>query len=187
VSESPANGPDPAAGRLAELRASARGWHGVQLAVLGFIGLCGVLKPGGDAQPRWLEVLAGILILGALVLACLGTYLVGRAAWPLYGARRAAPVADDPAEIARASRQVTSGLAATFGAVALLALAGLSSWWPAQGGAASAAEVQVGGTTVCGRIVGAGPGELGLATASQGTLRIPVDTVTAIRAVGRCG
>ena len=38
--------------RLTELRNSARGWHGVQLAVLGFIGLCGVLQSGAaDDNP----------------------------------------------------------------------------------------------------------------------------------------
>jgi hypothetical protein len=40
-------------GRLAELRTSARGWHGVQLAVLGFIGLCAVLQGQADSPaPR---------------------------------------------------------------------------------------------------------------------------------------
>ena len=33
---------------LADLADSRRGWHGVQLAVLAFIGLCGVLS---DADP----------------------------------------------------------------------------------------------------------------------------------------
>jgi hypothetical protein len=185
--ESPANGHTTHAGRLAELRASARGWHGVQLAVLGFIGLCGVLKPGGSSQPTWLQLLAGILVLGALVLACLGTFLVGRAAWPLYGPRRAEQPADDPAEIARTSRQVTSGLLATFAAVALLALGAVSSWWPEKEGATGAVEVQVGGATVCGRLVQGGSGALAVATADQGTIRIPLDTVAAIRPVSRCG
>jgi hypothetical protein len=30
--------------RLKELSASARGWHTIQMAVLGFIGICGVLR-----------------------------------------------------------------------------------------------------------------------------------------------
>ncbi|MFD0597018.1 hypothetical protein ACFQZ4_36105 [Catellatospora coxensis] len=34
---------------LAKLIDSARGWHGVQLGVLGFIGFCGVLKMGAQA------------------------------------------------------------------------------------------------------------------------------------------
>ncbi|MGH2897715.1 MAG: hypothetical protein ACRDMZ_03510, partial [Solirubrobacteraceae bacterium] len=70
--------------RLAELRASAKGWHGIQLAALGFIGLCGVIQTGDSTDPRALQVLSGILVLVAFVLACAGIVLVGRAAWPLY-------------------------------------------------------------------------------------------------------
>lgn len=35
-------------------RASAKGWHGVQMAALGFIGLCGVLQRDDGDDPRWL-------------------------------------------------------------------------------------------------------------------------------------
>ncbi len=59
-------------GRLDELRASARGWQGIQLAVLGFIGLCGVLQRGGRSIPRWIQILAGIAALVALGLALRG-------------------------------------------------------------------------------------------------------------------
>ena len=69
--------------RLAELRTSARGWHGVQLAVLGFIGLCGVLQREGTGTPGWLQITTGILILVALALACVATVLVATAAWPV--------------------------------------------------------------------------------------------------------
>src|SRR3954471_8538074 len=79
--------PPAEAGRLAELRTSARGWHGVQLAVLGFIGLCGVLQQQRSNEPQVVQVLAATAALVALAVACLATYLVGRAAWPLYGAR----------------------------------------------------------------------------------------------------
>src|SRR3954463_2059840 len=137
--------PGSAAGRLQEVRSSPKGWHGVQLAVLGFIGFCGVLKGEGSTAPRWMEALAGILVLVALTMALYATYLVGRAAWPLYGARGAEP-ADDAAEGARGgaprrappggargSRRLTTGLALTFTAIALVALAGTSSWWPSGG------------------------------------------------------
>src|SRR3954447_9116885 len=133
--------PGSAACRLEELRTSAKGWHGVQLAVLGFIGFCGVLKGEGSTAPRWMEALAGILVLVSLAIALYATYLVGRAAWPLYGARGAEP-ADDAAEVARTSRRLTTGLALTFTAIALLALAGTSSWWPS-GGSPSSATVEL--------------------------------------------
>ena len=78
---------DAGPGRLAALRASARGWHSVQLAVIGFIGLCGVLQGGRPDNPMWLQVLAGVLALAALAIACVATVLVALVAWPLYGGR----------------------------------------------------------------------------------------------------
>jgi hypothetical protein len=67
---------DPRPSRLTALRSSARGWHGVQLAVIGFIGLCGVLQGGRPENPMWLQVYAGVLALAALALACVATVLV---------------------------------------------------------------------------------------------------------------
>src|SRR5215217_1064887 len=104
--------PSPPAGRLAELRLSARGWHGIQLAVIGFVGLCGVLKRETPGAPDWVQSLAGYLALAALALACLATYQVGRAAWPLYDVRRAIPPVAE--ELPRTSRRITTGLALTF-------------------------------------------------------------------------
>src|SRR5262245_34533158 len=142
-------------GRLAELRTSARGWHGVQLAVLGFIGLCGVLKERSSKDPLALQVVAGILALAALALACYATYLVGRAAWPLYGAERREASTEDPDDLASTSHRLRRGLALTFVAVALLALSAASGWWPleqssATGEDAGLVELQAGGRSWCG-------------------------------------
>ena len=96
--------------RLAELRSSAKGWHGVQLAALGFIGLCGVIKPEGSSSPETVQSLSGTLILVAFVAACLGIYHVGKAAWPIYGATPA-PLADaDQSAVDVASAQLKRGL-----------------------------------------------------------------------------
>jgi hypothetical protein len=119
--------------RLAELRASAKGWHGVQLAALGFIGLCGVIQTGDSTNPWSLQVMSGILVVVALVLACAGIYLVGRAAWPLYGGESPA-VAGDEAATELTSRQLTRGLVLTFLSIAALALASAASWWPQEQG-----------------------------------------------------
>src|SRR6476469_5318107 len=87
---------DRALSRIAGLRGSARGWHGVQLAVLGFIGLCGVLREGaGSGEPHWLQVLSGLLVLTAFGIACLATVLVALAAWPVYAPR----AVGQPAEV----------------------------------------------------------------------------------------
>src|SRR3954469_6436842 len=105
--------PGSAAGRLEELRSSAKGWHGVQLAVLGFIGFCGVLKGEGSTAPHWLEALAGILVFVSLGLACVAAHLARPPAWPLYHAR-GGEHGDEATELARTSRSLTTGLALTF-------------------------------------------------------------------------
>jgi hypothetical protein len=133
----------PQTGRLAELRDSARGWHGVQLAVLGFIGLCGAINDGTPQNPTWLQTLATVLVLAALGAACLATFLVGRAAWPLYGPKRRVMPEDDDDEIRATSRRLTTGLALTFVAVVLLALGSLTSWWPREESPAQGTPVQL--------------------------------------------
>jgi len=163
----------PAQDRLAELRTSAKGWHGIQLAALGFIGLCGVLQPGESSNPWALQVTSGILVLVAFVLACAGIVLVGRAAWPLYRGDPGA-TAGGEAAVAAASRQVTRGLLMTFLSIATLALATAASWWPDEQGDGGAAQVQVqtsDGRSACGELSDA---------PQQGTLRViagsqPVD------------
>jgi hypothetical protein len=146
---------------LEELRASARGWHGVQLAVIGFIGLCGVLKGSRPDNPMWLQVLSVLLVFAALALACVATYLVARVAWPLYGARR--EVGDEAAEVARSGRRIKQGLVLTFTAVALLAVATASGWWPqtVEGGGGAEVTVQArSGERLCGSLGQASPGSL---------------------------
>jgi hypothetical protein len=159
---------DGSSGRLAELRVSARGWHGIQLAVIGFIGFCGVVQDGRPDNPEWLQVWAGILALVALVLACVATFLVGRVAWPLFGGGQA-PVADVAAELERDGRRLRRGLLLTFVALALLALGTASGWWPqpeAETSGNALVTVQANsGERVCGS----------LDEASPGTLRVSVD------------
>ena len=60
--------------QLVELRVSARGWHGIQLAAIGFVGFCGVMQDGRPDNPMWLQVCAGILVLVALALVCAGDH-----------------------------------------------------------------------------------------------------------------
>ena len=175
---------EPEAERLAELRSSARGWHGVQLAVIGFVGLCGVLKGEGSATPGWVQALAGYLALAALALACIATYQVGRAAWPLYDVRRAAPPISE--ELLRTSRRITTGLALTFLAVALIALAGLSSWWPVDGEPDGAAvELEAAGRSVCGTLAEAQPGAVAVVADGQ-RVAVSIAQLTALRPADGC-
>lgn len=138
--------------RIAELRTSARGWHGVQLAVLGFIGLCGVLQRGHEDLPRWLQVLAAVLVLIALAVACVATVLVALAAWPVYAK---APASGDQVEVRRTVGRLRIGIALTFVAVALTALATTSQWWPTKaesGSSAALVDVTTASGEVCGEL-----------------------------------
>lgn len=178
------------ASRLVELRASAKGWHGVQLAVLGFIGLCGVLQGAGEQNgPRWLQVLSGVLVLVALVLACSATALVATAAWPVH------ELADDVAAGASietmlhdTARRLRLGIVITFVAVVVLALAATASWWPedtsSQAGGTDV-EVTTGQGVVCGQLQEGDPGTVAVSSDGQVVVVASGDVVR-LRPVAAC-
>src|ERR1700757_2947897 len=74
---------DAPAGRLEKLSASARGWHTIQIAVLGFIGICGILRTTSSPAPRAVQLLAAVLAVVALAVACVAIFTVGRVAYPV--------------------------------------------------------------------------------------------------------
>ena len=175
--------------RLAELRASAKGWQGIQLAALGFIGLCGVIETGDSTNPWVLQVMSGILVLVAFVLACIGIYLVGHAAWPLY---RGDGGGGGEHTVAATSSRLTRGLVMTFLSIAALALATASSWWPkerAGGGGDAAAQVQVqteDGRSACGTLGDAGQaGSLRL-IADGRPIDVALGSLASVTPVGGC-
>lgn len=173
---------------MTRLAASARGWHSIQLAVLGFIGVCGVLRTGGGGdQPSWLQWLAGLLALLALLLAALATYLVGRVAHPLYGGGSA--LAGGAQRVEVVSGQLRSGIRVTFLAVGAIAIAAVSAWWPSEPGVGSAgatvAVQAVNGERICGTLIDGPVGTVRLHTA-QGQVSIRFADLAAIRAVDGC-
>jgi hypothetical protein len=177
---------DSGPSRVTALRSSARGWHGVQLAVIGFIGLCGVLQGGRPDNPMWLQVYAGVLALAALVLACVATFLVALVAWPLYGGREPT-VGDEAAELARDGRRLKQGLVLTFAAVALLALGTATGWWPQDGGdGGELVTVQAtNGQRVCGTLGDADPGSLSVSVDGNPVV-IALRDVAAVGPVDSC-
>ena len=177
---------DAGPGRLAALRASARGWHSVQLAVIGFIGLCGVLQGGRPDNPMWLQVLAGVLALAALAIACVATVLVALVAWPLYGGRER-KVTDEAVELERDGRRLKRGLALTFAALALLALGTASGWWPQDtgGGGEQVAVQATNGDAWCGALADAGPGRLSVSVDGSPVV-VALQDVAAIGPVDSC-
>jgi hypothetical protein len=173
--------------RSEQLRVSARGWHGVQLAIIGFIGFCGVLQDGRPDNPTWLQVWAGVLAMAALVLACVATFLVGRVAWPLYGGKPQGAVSDEAA-LARDGRRLRTGLVLTFAALVTLALGTATGWWPQEESGGGGALVQVQATSGerwCGSLGEASPGSLSV-VADGSPVVVSLQDVVVVQPVDTC-
>ena len=177
-----AAGPD-----LEALSESARGWHRIQLAVLGFIGFCGILWEGDAATPSVVQYAGLVLIVTAFALAVVSILLVGRVAHPVGGPGAGVAAASETA--ARRTRRLRGGIWGTYLAVALLALATLSAWLP-PGVATAAGEgavvvVDVDARTWCGELVGEDEGAVRLLT-TEGMEDVARDRIVVVHPVGAC-
>jgi hypothetical protein len=180
---------------LGPLSGSARGWHTIQMAVLGFIGICGVLRATDSSVPTWVQWVAAVLAGVALVLAGAGIYLVGRVAYPFESAAGsnspAATARDTARDTARAAARLRAGIRFTVLALVVIVIAALSGWWPRSGaGGAGGAATTVTisdrtGRTWCGQLVGGDAGVVSVDT-SQGVIGVPVETVADVRPVASC-
>ena len=174
-------------GAWTQLRESARGWLSIQLGVLGFIGLCGVLTSAGPDLPWTLQLIAGIVALVAFACACLSVLVVASVAWP---AGRATRTADDAA---KGESRLRTGLIMTIVALSLVVLATTAGWWPGSGGGGGEAEgaggglvrADVAGRSFCGDLL---TGEEGLLTLEVDgrSIALPLSQVTSIELVDSC-
>jgi hypothetical protein len=153
---------------------SARGWHTIQLAALGFIGICGVLHTAGPTTPGSVQVIAAILAVASLVIACWAVFVVGRVAWPTTVV---------PPAVAGA--RLRAGVRLTVLALVLAVVATLSGWWPKPTDTAAVSVTDSAGRTWCGPLTSAPPGTVGVHTAQQ-VVNVPLQTVAQIRAVSGC-
>jgi hypothetical protein len=169
---------------LEQLAESSRGWHRIQLAVLGFIGFCGVFWNGaGSGAPGAVRWLAAALVAVAFVLANLAIFMVGRVAHPFHGPTDPAGEANDTVIVSRTHR-LRTGIWLTYLALALLVVATLSSWIPASSEGDAVASPDIGAVAVadaagqswCGQFIEAGPGGI-LLHSADGTIPIPLDGV----------
>lgn len=164
---------------LAALQSSAKGWHGIQLAVLGFIGLCGVLQSGTSKDnPEWVRNVAAALVLSSLVLACAAVVVVGAVAWPVRPA----------GDAERGAARLRTGIVLTFVAVALLATGATSGWWPVEddaGSAPSAVELTTRAGVLCGELQQSQPGTVAVTVAGR-TVVVAVDDLLSVRPAA-CG
>ena len=112
---------------MEQLSSSAKGWHTIQVAVLGFIGICGVLRTTSTSTPRAVQVVAAILAVASLAVACVAIFTVGQVAYPLNASSDAG---QRPKEVAEARQKLQRGIQLTVLALILIVIAALSGWWP---------------------------------------------------------
>jgi hypothetical protein len=173
--------------RLDKLSASARGWHTIQMAVLGFIGICGVLRTASSTTPRAVQWLAAALAVAALAAACVAVFTVGRVAYPVSDATDGASAV--PA--AGAAARLRAGIRLTIVALILAVIAALSGWWPAASARASAsataavAVTATSGQAWCGPLVSGPAGAVSVRTAN-GVITVPAQAIAQVRPVAQC-
>lgn len=162
-----------------KLASSARGWHTIQMAVLGFIGICGVLRATSSPAPRVVQWLAVALAIAALAAACAAIFTVGRVAYPVGDA------ADDASAVAGAAARLRAGIRLTIVALTLSVIATLSGWWPAASTTAAVAVTASNGQAWCGPVVSGPAGAISVRT-TGGVVTVPAQAIARIRPVAQC-
>lgn len=167
---------------LERLSASARGWHTIQMAVLGFIGICGVLRTAGSPAPRAVEWLAAALAVAALAVASMAIFTVGRVAYPVSAATGDASALPG---IAQAAARLRAGIRLTIVALILVVIAALSGWWPTPTSTGAVAITGPNGQAWCGPLVNGPAGAISVHAAS-GVIAVPAQAITQVRPVAQC-
>jgi hypothetical protein len=171
------------ADRLEKLSASARGWHTIQMAVLGFIGICGVLRTASSPAPRAVQWLSAALAVAALAAACVAIFTVGRVAYPVGDATRGASAVPGAAD---AGARLRAGIRLTIVAVILAVIAALSGWWPsASTTTAAVAVTATSGQAWCGSLV-SGPASAISVRTANGVITVPAEAIAQVRPVAQC-
>ena len=165
--------------RLERLSASARGWHTIQMAVLGFIGICGVLRTTNSPAPRAVQLLAAAVAVAALAVACVAIFTVGRVAYPvgdaLHGDRA----------VAAGTARIRAGIRLTIIALILAVIAALSGWWPSPASNPAVAVTGTTGQAWCGPLV-SGPADAISVRTASGIITVPAQAIAQVSPVGRC-
>ena len=171
-----------AADRLEKLSSSARGWHTIQMAVLGFIGICGVLRTASSPAPRAVQWLAAALAVAALAVACAAIFTVGRVAYPVNDATDGTRAA---LGAAGAAARLRAGIRLTIVALILAVISALSGWWPAASATGAVAVTAASGQAWCGPLVSGPAGAVSVRTA-HGVITVPAQDIAQVRPVAQC-
>ena len=174
--------PRPAAApgdRLETLSASARGWHTIQMAVLGFIGICGILRTTSSMTPRAVQWLAGALAVAALAAACTAIFTVGRVAYPV------GDTLNGDRAVAGGTARLHAGIRLTIVALTLAVIAALSGWWPSPASNPAVAVTGTTGQAWCGPLV-SGPADAISVRTANGIIAVPTQAIAQVSPVGRC-
>jgi hypothetical protein len=167
------------ADQLEKLSSSARGWHTIQMAVLGFIGICGILRTASSPAPRAVQWLAAALAVAALAAACAAIFTVGRVAYPVSDA------ADGASAVPDAAARLRAGIRLTIVALILAVIAALSGWWPAASTTAAIVVTASSGQAWCGPLVSGPAGAISVRTA-HGIITVPAQAIAQVRPVAQC-
>jgi hypothetical protein len=174
--------PRPAAvpgDRAERLSASARGWHTIQMAVLGFIGICGILRTTSSSAPRAIQWLAGALAVAALAVACIAVLTIGRIAYPIDDAL------DGDRAVASGTPRLRAGIRLTVAALILAVIAALSGWWPSPTSSPAVAVTGTTGQAWCGPLV-SGPADTISVRTANGVIIVPAQAIAQVSPVDRC-
>lgn len=160
---------------------SAKGWHSIQLAVMGFIGLCGVLNMNAEpAGPQWLEWWATGMSVLAFLSSIVSMWMVGGVAFPLYTGDQ---MPQNP------TGRLKGGIGMTFASITMMALGAFGGWWPETSAASAEPSVEVSdgtGNKACGRwMQGAPAGSMWLQT-REGVVTVTLQNVSQMRKVNSC-
>jgi len=167
--------------RLERLSSSARGWHTIQVAVLGFIGICGILRTASSPAPRAVQWLAAALAVAALAAACVAIFTVGRVAYPVGDAD------DGAGAVPGAAARLRAGIRLTIVALILAVIAALSGWWPAASTTTTTAVAVTAssGQAWCGPLVSGPAGAISVRTV-HGVITVPAQAIAQVRPVAQC-
>ena len=148
------------------------------MAVLGFIGICGVLRTTDSPAPRAIQWLSAALAVAALAAASLAIFSVGRVAYPVDDASA-------PPSAGQAAARLRAGIRLTIVAVILAVIAALSGWWPAKASTAAVAVTGTNGQAWCGPLVNGPTGAISVRTAN-GVITVPAQAIAQVRQVAEC-